>query len=84
MTLMTKTMRADQLPGSWQQELKLDADTLARVAIERTGVEPTQSEIARMLADLLAIAPVKIDEDVTTFIRAERERRGQMQQEVVS
>ncbi len=74
MTLMTKTMRADQLPGAWQKELRLDADKLVRVAIEEVEHDSSDLDAADMLADLHAIVPVKVADDVTSFIRAERDR----------
>ena len=74
MTVLVKTMKADQLPDEWQAEMGLAADAQVRVAIEEVRPKRSPEEIEALLADLRSIKPVAIDGDITEFIRAERER----------
>ncbi|MGQ0671476.1 MAG: hypothetical protein ACT4N2_01155 [Hyphomicrobium sp.] len=74
MTIFVKTLKAGQLPEGWQKELGLAADKQVRVAIEEVRPKRSPEEIEEMLERLRQIKPVKIDGDITEFIRSERER----------
>ena len=74
MTILTKIVAASDLPMDWQRELRIDG--ARKVRIEITEIEETDAsaERAHLLAELQSLTPVAIKRDVTSFIRAERER----------
>lgn len=74
MTIMTKTLRASELPADWQRELGIDLDRLVKVEIEELDPAPPTREAEELIAGLMSIVPVTIEGDVTAFIRAERDR----------
>lgn len=74
MNILVKTVNAGQLPDGWQVEMGLAADSQVRVVIEEVKPKRSPEEIEALLADLQSIKPLKIDGDITTFIREERER----------
>lgn len=74
MTIFVKTVKASQLPKDWQAELGLASDAQVRVAIEEVQPKRSPEDVDRMLERLRSIKPVKINGDITEFIRSERER----------
>lgn len=74
MTIMTKTMKASELPVDWQRELGISLDRVVRIEIEEVPAVRSQVDVERLMAELQAIVPTPSDGDVTEFIRAERDR----------
>lgn len=74
MNIFVKTVKASQLPKDWQAELGLASDAQVRVAIEEVQPKRSPEDVDRMLERLRSIKPVKINGDITEFIRSERER----------
>jgi hypothetical protein len=74
MNILVKTVKAGQLPEDWQAELGLASDAQVRVAIEEVQPKRSPEDVDRMLERLRSIKPVKINGDITEFIRSERER----------
>ena len=74
MNILVKTVKAGQLPEDWQAELGLANDAQVRVAIEEVQPKRSPEDVDRMLERLRSIKPVKINGDITEFIRSERER----------
>ena len=71
---MIKTIPASELPRDWREEMGLSPEARVRVAVEEIKPLRSPEEVEQMLQDLRRFIPIPVTGDVTTFIRAERDR----------
>jgi hypothetical protein len=70
---VVKTLAATELPPGWQLELGARDDQLVEVRMEALPQQLDPQVTSRLLLQLQTLIPVKIEADMTEFIRNERD-----------